>query len=53
MSGEIDPAYLSLEMRARLIADAGGGVYPVSRMRELIYLEALKHLRALTAIPKP
>lgn len=52
MSAEIDPAYLSLEMRARIISDAGAGVYPVSKMRAVIYDVALQHLREI-AEPAP
>lgn len=38
----------SLELRARMIAHAGAGLYPTSKVREAVEVEALKHLREAT-----
>ena len=51
-TADLPPPKLSLDMRARLIADArpaNGAFTKVSEIREAIFKEALKHLREVTA----
>lgn len=40
----------SLEMRAVLIADAGAGLHPTSKIRDAVKSEALKHLREIAGV---
>lgn len=49
MNERIDPSQSS-EIIARQIADAGPGVYPTSKLRDVIYETALPVIRALKGI---